>query len=135
MHRRQRNKPKVRRPRAGPSDVSSKFERLLRKAERIWHYSLRLYITGTTRRSAEAVASIRALCEEHLKGRYDLEVIDIYQQPRQAMSEQIIAAPTLVKRTPLPPKRLVGNLCDRNKVLLGLNLRSIPATKTKWAEV
>src|SRR6185503_2251055 len=107
MHRHRKNIGP--RPRANrPADAAAKFEKLLRNAATIRHYSLRLYITGTTARSTAAVANIRALCEEHLKGRYDLEVIDIYQQPHQAMTEQIIAAPTLVKRTPMPPKRLVG---------------------------
>ncbi len=86
-------------------------------------YVLRLYITGMTPRSAEAIASIKTICEKHLDGHYDLEVIDIYQQPSLAKDEQIIAAPTLVKKLPLPLRRLVGNLSQEDRVLLGLDLR------------
>lgn len=87
-------------------------------------YVLRLYITGTTPRSCMAVANIRSICEEHLAGRHDLEVIDIYQQPDEASAQQIIAAPTLIKQFPHPPKRLVGDLSDRERVLSILNLAS-----------
>lgn len=86
-------------------------------------YVLRLYVTGMTRRSTEAFASIKAICEEHLQRRYDLEVIDIYQHPQLARDEKIIAVPTLVKKLPLPLRRLIGNLCDEERVLLGLGLR------------
>jgi circadian clock protein KaiB len=104
-------------------DSSAKFEKLLQKASRGVSYSLRLYVTGTTARSTQAISAIRKLCEEYLKGRYDLKVIDIYQQPTQAGDAQIIAAPTLVKEFPLPPKRLVGNLSNREKIIVGLNLK------------
>jgi len=87
------------------------------------HYVLRLYTTGMTQRSTEAVATIKAICEEHLQGRYELEVIDIYQHPTLATDEQIIAAPTLVKKLPAPLRRLIGNLSDEQRVLLGLDLR------------
>jgi circadian clock protein KaiB len=86
-------------------------------------YLLRLYVTGMTPRSTEAVASIKALCEQHLQGRYDLEVVDIYQHPHLAKDEQIIAVPTLVKHLPAPLRRLIGNLSDVDRVLLGLDLR------------
>lgn len=86
-------------------------------------YVLRLYVTGMTARSAEAIATIQSICKERLKGRYDLEVIDIYQHPKLAKDEQIIAAPTLVKRLPLPLRRFIGSLSDRERVLLGLDLR------------
>ena len=86
-------------------------------------YVLRLYVTGMTPRSTQAFAAIKALCEEHLQGRYDLEVIDIYQHPQLAKDEQIIAVPTLVKKLPSPLRRLIGNLSDTEKVLLGLDLR------------
>jgi circadian clock protein KaiB len=76
-----------------------------------------------TPRSTDAVASIKALCEEHLQGRYDLEVVDIYQHPHLAKDEQIIAVPTLVKHLPAPLRRLIGNLSDIERVLLGLDLR------------
>ena len=85
-------------------------------------YVLQLYITGMTPRSTEAFSSIKAICEKHLEGRYDLEVIDIYQRPSVASEEQIIAAPTLVKRLPAPERRLVGNLSQEDRVLSGLDL-------------
>lgn len=84
-----------------------------------------LYITGMTPRSMEALNNIKALCEEHLQGRYDLEVIDIYQHPELAKAEQIIAAPTLVKRLPSPLRRLIGSLSVEERVLLGLDLHRI----------
>jgi circadian clock protein KaiB len=89
-------------------------------------YVLRLYVTGMTPRSSEAFASIKAICEEHLKGRYDLEVIDIYQHPQLARDEQIVAVPTLVKSLPAPLRRFIGDLSDRERVLVGLDLRPKP---------
>ncbi len=86
-------------------------------------YILRLYITGATPKSLRAIANLKAVCEEYLKGRYELQVIDIYQQPQLARGEQIIAAPTLIKNLPTPLRRLVGDLSSREKVLLGLDLK------------
>lgn len=86
-------------------------------------YVLRLYVTGMTPRSTQAFGTIKAICEEHLQGRYDLEVIDIYQYPALAKDEQIIAVPTLVKKLPVPLRRLIGNLSVHERVLLGLDLR------------
>jgi circadian clock protein KaiB len=86
-------------------------------------YVLRLYVTGMTPRSTEAIAAIKAVCEERLSGRYDLEVIDLYQQAQLAKDAEIIAAPTLVKESPGPIRRLVGDLSDKQRVLLGLDLR------------
>ena len=85
-------------------------------------YLLRLYITGMTSRSSRAVDNLRTICDEHLEGRYDLEIIDIYQQPALTKGEQIIAAPTLIKKLPLPARRLIGDLSNRQRVLLGLDL-------------
>jgi circadian clock protein KaiB len=90
------------------------------------HYVLRLYVTGMTPRSTEAFAAIKAICEERLRGRYELEVIDIYQHPQLAIDEQIIAVPTLVKMLPAPLRRLVGDLSNVERVLLGLDLRRKP---------
>jgi circadian clock protein KaiB len=87
------------------------------------HYVLRLYVTGMTPRSTRAVENVRQICEEHLQGRYDLEVIDIYQQPILAKGEQILAAPTLIKKLPLPLRRVIGDLSNTERVLLGLDLR------------
>jgi circadian clock protein KaiB len=85
-------------------------------------YVLRLYVTGMTTRSARAVTNLQAVCDEYLKDRYDLEVIDIYQQPVLAKGEQIIAAPTLIKKLPLPMRRIIGDMSNRERVLLGLDL-------------
>jgi circadian clock protein KaiB len=86
-------------------------------------YILRLYITGQTPRSLQSVENLRALCDKHLPGQFDLEIIDIYQQPAMAKEGQIIAAPTLIKSMPLPLRRLVGDFSDTERVILGLDLR------------
>jgi circadian clock protein KaiB len=86
-------------------------------------YLLRLYVAGMTPRSIQAVQNVRKICDEHLKGRYDLEVIDIYQQPVLAKGEQIIAAPTLIKKLPLPLRRFIGSMADEERILVGLDLR------------
>ena len=90
-------------------------------------YVLRLYITGMTARSERAVKNLQAICDEFLDGRYDLEVIDIYQQPVLTIGEQIIAAPTLIKKLPLPMRRIIGDMSNRERVLLGLDLVRSPA--------
>jgi circadian clock protein KaiB len=86
-------------------------------------YVLRLYIAGTSSRSIRAVANIKEICESSLKNRYDLEVIDIYQQPVLMKGEQIIAAPTLVKKLPLPLRKFIGDMSDTERILVGLDLR------------
>jgi circadian clock protein KaiB len=86
-------------------------------------YVLRLYISGLTPRSTEALATIRAVCDEHLQGRVQLEVIDLYQNPERADTDEIIATPTLIKQLPAPLRRLVGDLSNVERVLVGLNLR------------
>jgi circadian clock protein KaiB len=121
--------------RAAARSTTAEFERLLKTAAQDQHYVLRLYIAGTTARSAQAIANVRAMCAEHLQGRYDLQVIDIYQQPEATAQGQIIAAPTLVKELPFPTKRLVGDLSDRARVLVGLNLASGSAPDTKWVKL
>jgi circadian clock protein KaiB len=88
-------------------------------------YVLRLYVAGMTTRSQEAIRTVTALCNEHLAGRYDLQVIDIYQQPVLAKGEQIIAAPTLIKKLPLPLRKLIGSMASKDKVLVGLDLRDV----------
>ena len=85
-------------------------------------YILRLYITGTTFRSTLAITNLKKICEEYLEGRYDLEVIDLYQKPSLAKDEQIIAAPTLIKKLPLPFRRIIGDMSNKEKVLMGLDL-------------
>ena len=86
-------------------------------------YVLRLYIAGTSSKSMRAVANIKEICESSLKNRYDLEVIDIYQQPVLMKGEQIIAAPTLVKKLPLPLRKFIGDMSDTERILVGLDLR------------
>jgi circadian clock protein KaiB len=86
-------------------------------------YVLRLYISRSTTKCRIAVENIERVCEEHLKGRYDLEVIDIQDQAGLARDEQIVAVPTLIKRLPAPLQRLVGDMSDLDRVLLGLDLR------------
>jgi circadian clock protein KaiB len=85
-------------------------------------YILRLYIAGSTRKSQDAIRNIKKICEEEMKGNYDLEVIDIYQQPELAKKEQLLAAPTLIKRLPLPLRRLVGDMSNKERVIVGLEL-------------
>jgi circadian clock protein KaiB len=86
-------------------------------------YLLRLYVTGTTPASSRAIERVRGICEQHLQGRYDLEVIDIYQKPALAKDEQIIATPTLIKVLPAPLRRFIGDLSKAEKILFGLDLR------------
>ena len=87
------------------------------------HYVLRLYVAGLNRLSLRAIENLRKICEENLQGRYELEVIDIYQQPVLARGEQIIAAPTLIKQLPPPLRRFIGDLSQTEKILVGLDLR------------
>jgi circadian clock protein KaiB len=86
-------------------------------------YVLRLYVTGNTPHSTRAIINIRKICEEHLQGRYDLEVIDIAQNSTLAVGEQIIAAPTLIKKLPLPLRRFIGDMSNTERILLGMDLR------------
>ena len=98
------------------------FEQALKDSQDT-KYVLRLYVAGATPRSTEAILNIKKVCEEHLKGRYELEVVDIYQQPTLAKGEQIIAVPTLVKKLPLPLRRFIGSMHDVDRILLGLDLK------------
>lgn len=86
-------------------------------------YVLKLYVTGATRRSQSAITNLRMICDEYLKDRYDLEVVDIYQAPLLAKQAEILAAPTLVKQLPLPARRLIGDLSQQGKLLMLLNLK------------
>jgi circadian clock protein KaiB len=86
------------------------------------YYSLRLFIAGTGLRSRRAVENIHEICEANLKGRYDLQVVDIYQQPEVAREEQLLAAPTLLKDSPLPKRRLLGDMSNRSRVLASLGI-------------
>ncbi len=86
-------------------------------------FTLRLYITGTTPASTRAIEQVRSICEEHLQGRYQLQVIDIYQTPALAKDHQIIATPTLIKELPAPLRRFIGDLSKAEKIFFGLDLR------------
>jgi len=87
------------------------------------HYVLRLYVAGLTKKSLRAIENLKKICQEHLQGRYELEVVDIYQQPDLAKGEQIIAAPTLIKELPPPLRRFIGDMSQTEKILVGLELR------------
>jgi len=97
------------------------------KKDEVWQ--LRLYVAGQTPRSLTAFANLKNLCEEHLAGRYNIEVVDLVQHPQLAAGDQIVAIPTLVRKLPEPLRKIVGDLRDTEKTLVGLQLR--PA---KWEE-
>lgn len=88
-------------------------------------YMLSLYITGSTSRSVMAISNLKKICEEYLEGKYELEVIDLYKNPLLAKEEQIIAAPTLIKKLPLPFRRIIGDMSNEEKVLMGLDLKKL----------
>ena len=106
----------------GDSSIARALEKKANKSGK-QQYVLRLYVAGMTSQSSQAIQNISQICEENLKGRYDLQVIDIYQRPALAKGEQIIAAPTLIKKLPLPLRKFIGNMADREKILVGLDLR------------
>jgi circadian clock protein KaiB len=103
-------------------DAREQLEQALKKRQ-IKKYILRLYITGATPKSKRAIANMRKLCDEYLKDRCELEIIDIYRHPERARDDQIIAAPTLVKKLPLPLRRYIGDLSDSDKILVGLEIK------------
>ncbi len=101
---------------------TEEFEQAAAKLDRV-KYILRLYVTGMTPKSTRAIANVQKLCEEYLDGRYELKVIDIYQQPKLAKGEQIIATPTLIKKLPLPLRKLIGDMSDTERFLVGIDLK------------
>ncbi|MGE5621924.1 MAG: circadian clock KaiB family protein [Bacillota bacterium] len=107
-------------------DATAAFEDAIRQRGTA-QYVLRLYVTRLTPRCTRAIDNIRAICERHLEGRYELEVIDIRQRPELARDEQIVAVPTLIKRLPLPLRRIVGDLSDTERVLVHLDVLSSKA--------
>jgi len=113
-------------PAARSNDVAA-FEAAATAARPTAHYVLRLYVTGTTPHSTRAIVNIRKICEEHLQGRYLLEVVDISRHATLAKGEQIIAAPTLIKQLPLPLRRFIGDMSQTERILLGLDLRKSAA--------
>jgi circadian clock protein KaiB len=102
---------------------TEEFEKAAAKQDRA-KYVLRLYITGMTPKSTRAITNVQKLCEQYLKGCYELEVVDIYQQPKLAKGEQIIATPTLIKKLPLPLRKLIGDMSDAERFLVGIDLKS-----------
>ena len=102
---------------------TEEFEKAAARRDRA-KYVLRLYVAGMTPKSTRAIANVKRICNEHLVGRYELEVIDIYQQPKLAKGEQIIATPTLIKKLPLPFRKLIGDMSDTGKFLVGLDLKA-----------
>ena len=103
----------VHNPETGPADAAQRPPQA---------YVFRLFVAGMTARSTRAVANIRAICEEHFPGAYDLEVINLYEQPSLATGEQIIAAPTCVKELPLPARRVIGDMSNSARVLEALDM-------------
>jgi circadian clock protein KaiB len=89
---------------------------------KIGHYNLRLYVAGQTPKSLTAIANLKTICEDHLAGRYTIEVVDLLVNPQLAAGDQILAVPTLVRRLPPPIKRVIGNLSDTERVLVGLDI-------------
>jgi circadian clock protein KaiB len=87
------------------------------------HYNLRLYVAGQTPKSIAAFANLKRLCEEYLPGRYTIQVIDLVENPQLAAGDQILALPTLVRKLPSPLKRIIGNLSDKEKFLVGMDLK------------
>lgn len=98
------------------------LDKTKQSADNIVEYVLQLFVTGATPNSTRAITNIKQICEEHLKGRYSLEIIDVYQQQELAEREQLIALPLLIRKRPLPERKLIGDLSDVDKVLKGLGL-------------
>jgi circadian clock protein KaiB len=111
-----KRKPAAKRRSAGPRAAARKAERPA--------WDLRLYVAGQTPRSLTAFRNLKQLCEEHLKGQYQIEVIDLLENPKLAQGDQILAIPTLVRKLPEPVRKIIGDLSDRERVLVGLDLRS-----------
>ncbi len=103
-------------------DINTKFQKALEGLSED-SYSLRLYVSGLTPKSTSAIENIKKICETYLKGRYELEVVDIHQQPDLARSADIIAVPTLIKQLPLPLRKLIGDMTNKDRVILGLDLK------------
>ncbi len=105
-------------------DSAKEFEKTLKEDKSKPKYILRLYVTGMTPRSTKAIENVKKICDENLRGRYELEVIDVLQQPEYVKKEQLLAAPTLIKKLPLPLRRLIGDMSNEERVLVGLDLVS-----------
>jgi circadian clock protein KaiB len=117
-------KPATRKAAAKPaSPAASAVEAALAGTNGEEHYNLRLYVAGQTPKSIAAFANLKKLCEEYLPGRYTITVIDLVQNPQLAAGDQILALPTLVRKVPSPLKRIIGNLSDKEKFLVGMDLK------------
>ena len=103
-------------------DTTREFEEAIKRLARE-RYVLRLFVAGMSPKSLQAIENIKRICETYLAGRYQLEVVDVYQQPILAKDGQIVAAPTLIKELPPPLRKLVGSMSDTERVLIGMDLR------------
>ena len=120
-----KNAPPVRAAQAldvGTQKTLKQFEKLVSELAKP-SYLFRLYVAGTSARSTLAIKNIRRICDEYLPGHYELEVVDVYQQPEETRKAQVIAAPTLIKELPLPPQRFVGDMSNPERIVIGLNLK------------
>lgn len=113
----------IKRRRRPGYDSTKAFEQLAGKSPSHSKYLLRLYVAGNTANSSRAIANIRCICEQHLAGRFELEVVDLYQQPVLSKGEQIVAVPTLIKKLPAPLRKFVGDMSNTDRILIGLDLR------------
>lgn len=95
-------------------------------------YELRLYVAGQTPKSVTAFSNLKKYCEEHLKGRYKIEVIDLLKNPQLAEGDQILAIPTLVRKVPMPIRKIIGDLSNEEKVLVGLDIRPLERIKSEY---
>ncbi|MDW7772414.1 MAG: circadian clock KaiB family protein [Desulfobulbaceae bacterium] len=114
-------------PKSENQNALDKFEQALARTDLT--FVLRLYVAGATKKSSHSIERIRKICEKYLAGRYELEVIDIYQHPESAGEEQVIAAPTLVKSLPKPIRKLIGDMSDEDRILIGLGLKQLEVKK------
>ena len=106
----------------GTEETLKEFEKLVADLAQP-SYLFRLYVSGNTPRSSVAIANVRRICEQYLHDHYELEVVDVYQQPAATKAAQIIAVPTLIKELPFPPQRFVGDMSNTERIVIGLNLR------------
>jgi circadian clock protein KaiB len=110
-------------------DLGGDVEQTLKEFEKLVadlaqpSYLFRLYVSGTSSRSKLAITNLRRICDQYLPGRYELEVIDVYQQPGKTKLAQIVAVPTLIKELPFPSQRFVGDMSNTERIVVGLNLR------------
>ena len=107
---------------AVPRTVKRVEARAARRSDKLWQ--LRLYVAGQTPKSLTAFSNLKQICENHLKGRYRIEVIDLVAQPQLSKGDQILAIPTLVRKLPVPVRKIIGDLSDTERVLVGLDLRT-----------